>query len=57
MASYNIDSGTNEVDAVSGILGYLDGSEMSLIMGKSMTFLNIGIFGLEIAMIVYDFYY
>ncbi|KAA6388988.1 MAG: hypothetical protein EZS28_015486, partial [Streblomastix strix] len=52
LSLYSVDEGTNEVDRISKVVGYLDGSQLSLILGKFMPYLNIVIFGLELAMII-----
>ncbi|KAA6389748.1 MAG: hypothetical protein EZS28_014727 [Streblomastix strix] len=51
MSLYSVDIQTNQVSRVASIVGYLDGSQLSLIIGKYLPYVNIGIFVLEIAMI------
>ncbi|KAA6386320.1 MAG: hypothetical protein EZS28_018153 [Streblomastix strix] len=52
LSMYSVDAGTNEIDRISSVVGYIDGSQLSLILGKFMPYLNIVIFGLELAMII-----
>ncbi|KAA6366930.1 MAG: hypothetical protein EZS28_037542, partial [Streblomastix strix] len=51
MSLYSVDIQTNQVSRVASVVGYLDGSQLSLIIGKYLPYVNIGIFVLEIAMI------
>ncbi|KAA6385768.1 MAG: hypothetical protein EZS28_018706 [Streblomastix strix] len=51
LSFYRVDVGTNQIGKISAYIGYLDGSQLSLVLKGIMPFLNIGIFVLELSMI------